>query len=274
MTGTPKEIRIENGVGTVVYQDADTTITYDPTNDYTIISGNDSLKELDLPNISALTPYNGYPDNLAQIPTPISDTEAKYRTEYGEETQPDNIEAQTLVASLVGLGYGSSPAGPFNGDGCTIYSHVDTEDGTDAEVRALIFRSTKEGTDPNISDRGAIACWASSTLLSSTATPLPVIDMDNGENTTYAFVTLDDYVDLPGAQKLFSIYLNDTEKRTEEQEEQYSRLLATIIAQWLQPDYEAIRTVREAEKRRLEPLRAKAKAEAEARKAKTAQRAK
>lgn len=98
--------------------------------------------------------------------------------------------------------------------------------------------------------------------------------MDNGENTTYAFVTLDDYVDLTGAQKLFSIYLNDTEKRTEEQEDQYSRLLATVIAQWLQPDYEAIRTVREAEKRRLEPLRAKAKAEAEARKAKTAQRAK
>ena len=82
MTGTPKEIRIQNGVGTVIYQDADTTITYDPTNDYTIISGNDSLKELKLPDISALTPYTGYPDNLAQIPTPISDTEAKYRTEY------------------------------------------------------------------------------------------------------------------------------------------------------------------------------------------------
>ena len=274
MTGTPKEIHIQNGVGTVIYHDNNTTITYDPNNDYTIISGNDPRRELELPDISSLTPYNGYPDNLTQIPTPISDTEAKYRTEYGEETQPDNIEAQTLVASLVGLGYGSSPAGPFNGDGCTIYTHVDTEDGTDAEVRALIFRSTTENTDPNISDRGAIACWASSTLLSSTATPLPVIDMDNGENTTYAFVTLDDYVDLTGAQKLFSIYLNDTEKRTEEQEDQYSRLLATVIAQWLQPDYEAIRTVREAEKRRLEPLRAKAKAEAEARKAKTAQRAK
>lgn len=274
MTATPKEIRIENGVGTVIYQNTDPTITYDPTNDYTIISSTDPTGEIELPDISALNPYNGYPENLTQIPTPISDTEAKYRTEYGEETQPDNLEAQTLVASLVGLGYGSSPAGPFNGDGCTIYTHVDTEDGTDAEVRALIFRSTTEGTDPNISDRGAIACWASSTLLSSTATPLPVIDMDNGENTTYAFVTLDDYVDLTGAQKLFSIYLNDTEKRTEEQEDQYSRLLATVIAQWLQPDYEAIRTVREAEKRRLEPLRAKAKAEAEARKAKTAQHTK
>ena len=176
MTATPKEIRIENGVGTVIYQNTDTTITYDPTNDYTIISSTDTTGEIELPDISALNPYNGYPENLTQIPTPISDTEAKYRTEYGDETRPDNLEAQTLVASLVGLGYGSSPAGPFNGDGCTIYSHVDTEDGTDAEVRALIFRSTTEGTDPNISDRGAIACWASSTLLSSTATPLPVID--------------------------------------------------------------------------------------------------
>lgn len=134
-------------------------------------------------------------------------------------------------------------------------------DGTDTEIRALIFRS--EPVEPGSSVEG-IACWGTSTLLSTTLRRVALYEMDSDE-LVEEYDYKGDFIDREGAVKIFSVVSPNTDPdSTPEQEDQYAELIGSVILQWLEPDMEQIL---ESDRIRREREYATRKAVAEARKA-------
>lgn len=197
------------------------------------------LDLIDLPDISALVPFDGFPDRVTDLPEPVTRNRELRSAYEGEGLPMDNIEAQMIASDLARCGAGTIPPNEYGGDYTTVYSHVPTYDGSDVEIRALIFRSVPG--DPTISDRGALACWVTSTPSLDTLQYVLEYEQD-GMTLDSAYDVIDDYVDMESAVKVFSVYIPDSVNATEEQEEQFENLIAEVAVQWLEPTPEMIDT--------------------------------
>lgn len=235
----------------------DRVITFSPDDDYDIRTPAEVYEFLaemtlpfdgiELPDISALVQYDGFPDDVTETARPVNVFEKSHYSRKGKEIETTDDEAQTLVSGLASAGYGSCPDGDHYGDATTIYSHVPTPGGEDREIRALIFRSVR--LDPEVSDRGAMACWATSTLLSSTVSAARSYRRDS-DILVDTYVPIHDYVDAENAVKVFSVVIPDSVKGSELQHKQYNDLLSNVVVQWLEPDMEALERAEELERAR------------------------
>lgn len=208
--------------------------------------------DIELPDISALTPFDGFPENVTDIEEPVYGPElALHLQGRGMDVEMNNVEAQWLVTGLAADGYGASPIADHGGDNSIIYSHVLTPDGTDSEIRALIFRSVPVD---GVSDRGAMACWATSTLLSTTERLVRLYERDS-DDMVEEYEPQEDYVDAASAVKVFSVIIPDSEKSSAIERQQYAELLGYVVAQWLEPDFELLDAANEVEEARKEEQR-------------------
>lgn len=256
--------------GTTIIRVGGTVLTFSVDDDfdertlaetYSFLGQLKSPLDLDLPDISALKPYDNFPDNVLDTPKPLNGIEVMALNHQGVPAEVNNLEAQYLVTQWALLGAGVSPSGGQGGDHTTLYAHVPTVDGTDTEIRALIFRS--EPIEPGSSVEG-IACWGTSTLLSTTLRRVALYEMDSDE-LVEEYDYKGDFIDREGAVKIFSVVSPNTDPdSTPEQEDQYAELIGSVILQWLEPDMEQIL---ESDRIRREREYATRKAVAEARKA-------
>ena len=256
--------------GTTIIRVGDTVLTFSVDDDfdahtlaetYSFLGQLKSPLDIDLPDISALKPYDGFPENVLDTPKPLNGLEVTALNRQGIPAEDNNVEAQYLVTQWALLGVGVSPSGGLGGDHTTLYAHVPTADGTDTEIRALIFRSEPVAPGSKVE---AIACWGTSTLLSTTLRRIALYEMDSDELVEeYDYKA--DYIDREGAVKIFSVVSPNTDPdSTPEQEDQYAALIGSLMLQWLEPDMEQ---VLEADRIRREREKAARKAIAEARKA-------
>lgn len=242
----PEGVPIRDEDGTTSIRVGNTVLSYSPDEDfdfhsvaevYDFLGALKAPLDIEIPDISALTPYDGFPENVTDIKEPVIGPGLAMNLQgRGMDVEMNNLEAHWLVTSLAAEGFGESPVVDHGNGNTVLYSHVITPDGTDAEIRALIFRSVPVD---ELSDRGAMACWATSTLLSTTERRVRIYERDSDEMVE-EYEPQVDYVDEDSAVKVFSVIIPDSEKSTPEERNQYSRLLGYVVSQWLEPDFEEL----------------------------------